>query len=82
MDVNELQAKIAAAFPGARVEVKDFTGGGDHFDALVVSEKFEGRSLVERHQMVYRAVGDAMRQAVHALALKTLTPSQYDNLPR
>jgi stress-induced morphogen len=82
MDVNELKAKITAAFPGALVEVKDFTGSGDHFEALVVSEQFEGRSLVERHQMVYRAVGDAMRQAVHALALKTLTPSQYDNLTR
>jgi len=77
MDVNELRAKIAAAFPDARVEVKVFTGGGDHFEALVVSEQFEGRSLVERHQMVYRAVGDSMREAVHALALKTLTPSQY-----
>jgi stress-induced morphogen len=82
MDVNELREKIAAAFPGSHVEVKDFTGGGDHFEALVVSGCFEGRSLVERHQMVYQAVGDAMRQAVHALALKTLTPSQYESLPR
>ena len=53
------------------------TGGGDHFEALVVSPEFEGRSLVERHQVVYRALGDAMRQQVHALSLKTLTPSQY-----
>lgn len=77
MDPEELKLKIEQALPGAQVEVKDFTGGGDHFEALVVSPEFEGRSLVERHQIVYRALGDAMRAQVHALSLKTLTPSQY-----
>ncbi|MGD0072763.1 MAG: BolA family protein [Candidatus Binataceae bacterium] len=77
MEAGELKLKIEAALAGAQVEVKDLTGGGDHFEALVVTADFEGRSLVERHQMVYRALGDAMRQQVHALSLKTLTPSQY-----
>lgn len=77
MDPEELKLKIEQALPGAHVEVKDFTGGGDHFEAVVVSPEFEGRSLVERHQIVYRALGDAMRAQVHALSLKTLTPSQY-----
>jgi len=45
----------------------------------VVSENFEGKGLVERHQAVYGALGDAMRARVHALTLKTLTPSQYQN---
>ncbi len=79
MEAGELKLKIEAALAGAQVEVKDLTGGGDHFEALVVTADFEGRSLVERHQMVYRALGDAMRQQVHALSLKTLTPSQYQS---
>ncbi len=70
---------IALGIPGARVEVKDYTGGGDHFEALVVSEAFEGKGLVERHQLVYNALGDAMRAQVHALTLKTLTPAQYQS---
>jgi len=77
MDVTELRQLIERGLPGAYVEVRDTTGGGDHFEALVVSDKFEGKGLVERHQVVYAALGDAMREAVHALALKTLTPAQH-----
>jgi acid stress-induced BolA-like protein IbaG/YrbA len=79
MDPMDLQQMIERALPGALVEVRDTTGGGDHFEALVVSENFEGKGLVERHQVVYGALGDAMRARVHALTLKTLTPSQYQN---
>ncbi len=77
MQAEELKKLIERGLPGARVEVRDFTGGGDHFEALVVSPVFEGKSLVERHQAVYAAIGDAMRAQVHALTLKTLTPAQY-----
>jgi acid stress-induced BolA-like protein IbaG/YrbA len=77
MDVDEVQSLIEKGLPGALVRVQDTTGGGDHFEALVVSEMFEGKTLVERHQVVYAALGEAMRERVHALALKTLTPSQY-----
>ncbi len=69
---------ITNGIPGARVEVRDTTGGGDHFEALVVSATFEGKSLVQRHQVVYAALGDAMRVRVHALALKTLTPMESE----
>ncbi len=79
MDASQLRARIEAAFPGSYVEVRDLTGGGDHFEALVVSDQFEGRSLVERHQLVYQALGDAMRESIHALTLKTLTFAQYKN---
>ncbi len=78
MDPKELEQMIARGIPGAQVEVRDYTGGGDHFEALVVSASFEGKSLVERHQAVYNALGDAMRARVHALTLKTLTPAQYN----
>jgi acid stress-induced BolA-like protein IbaG/YrbA len=79
MDAAEVKRMIESGLPGAQVEVQDTTGGGDHFEALVVSPQFEGRGLVERHQLVYGALGDAMRERVHALALKTLTPAQYEN---
>jgi acid stress-induced BolA-like protein IbaG/YrbA len=79
MDPKEIEDLIVVALPGARVEVRDYTGGGDHFEALVVSSAFEGKTLVERHQLVYGALGDAMRVRVHALTLKTLTPAQYEN---
>lgn len=78
MDAKELEQMIARGIPGAEVEVRDYTGGGDHFEALVVSATFEGKTLVERHQAVYNALGDAMRARVHALTLKTLTPAQYN----
>jgi len=77
METGELRQMIERALPGARVEVRDLTGAGDHFEALVVSEEFEGKGLVERHQAVYKALGDAMRARVHALSLKTLTPAQH-----
>jgi len=79
MDAREVEELIRSGIPDAVVEVRDTTGGGDHFEALVVSNLFEGKGPVERHQVVYRALGDAMRVRVHALSLKTLTPAQYQN---
>jgi acid stress-induced BolA-like protein IbaG/YrbA len=79
MDAKEVQELIERGLPGAQVEVQDTTGAGDHFEALVVSDAFEGKSPVERHQVVYKALGDAMRVRVHALSLRTLTPAQYQN---
>lgn len=79
MDAKEVETLIREGIPGAHVEVRDTTGGGDHFEALIVSTVFEGKGLVERHQTVYKALGDAMRVRVHALSLRTLTPAQYEN---
>ena len=79
MDPKEVENLIRRGVPDAYVEVRDTTGGGDHFEALIVSGVFEGKGLVERHQTVYKALGDAMRVRVHALSLKTLTPAQYEN---
>ncbi|RLA00560.1 MAG: BolA family transcriptional regulator [Gammaproteobacteria bacterium] len=60
--------------PGADVTVK---GEGDHFEAIVVSEQFEGRSMVQQHQMVYGTLGDRMGGEIHALALHTYTPEDW-----
>ena len=79
MDAKEVESLIRQGIPDAHIEVRDTTGGGDHFEALIVSIMFEGKGLVERHQTVYKALGDAMRARVHALSLKTLTPAQYEN---
>ncbi len=79
MDAQEIKQLIEQGLPDAHVEVRDTTGGGDHFEAVVVSNSFEGKGLVERHQTVYGTLGDAMRERIHALSLTTLTPVQYSN---
>lgn len=77
MTATEIRAKIESEVPGARAEVRDYTGTGDHFQVRVVAPSFEGRTLVERHQMVYHALGAAVDgRTIHALTLETLTPAQ------
>ena len=72
----QIEAKIYTAIPAQRVTAQDTTGGGDHWSAVVVASAFEGKSLVDRHRMVYAALGDLMRAEIHALALTTLTPEE------
>jgi len=79
MDPQEIKRLIELGLPGALVEVHDTTGGGDHFEAMVVSDSFNGKGLVERHQAVYATLGDAMQARIHALSLTTLTTAQYAN---
>lgn len=55
----------------------EVTGDGAHFEAVIVSPAFEGKRLIARHQLVYRALGDRMRDEIHALSMKTLTPDEY-----
>jgi len=55
------------------------TGDGQHFEAVVVSEEFAGKSRVQRHQRVYQALGERMREEIHALSMKTLTPQEWEN---
>lgn len=71
----EVEGLIAAALPGATVQVTDLTGTGDHFQASIVAEQFRGKSLVEQHRMVYEPLKDLMaRNVIHALSLKTSAP--------
>jgi len=79
MRPEEIEQRIRAGLPDATVEVNDYTGGGDHFEATVVSASFEGRSRVEQHQLVYATLGDLMTGPIHALALKTFTPAQWQS---
>jgi acid stress-induced BolA-like protein IbaG/YrbA len=50
---------------------------GQHFEAVIVSEEFAGKSMVQQHQMVYKALGDKMRSEIHALSMRTFTPEQW-----
>jgi stress-induced morphogen len=72
---DELRERIEEALPGAQVAVQDTTGGGDHFRAEVVSERFEGLTRIQQHQLIYDVFGDEVGGAIHALSIKTQTPT-------
>ena len=67
---NGIQAGLAC-------EHLEVIGDGQHFQAIIVSAAFEGRSRVQRHQLVYAALGERMREEIHALSMKTLTPEEW-----
>jgi acid stress-induced BolA-like protein IbaG/YrbA len=71
---DEVRRFIEAALACERVDVE---GDGRHFFATIVSGAFEGQSRVARHQRVYKALGDRMREQIHALSMKTLTPAEW-----
>jgi len=70
----EVQSCIAQGLACEHLEVE---GDGRHFFATIVSSEFEGTSRIKRHQRVYGALGDRMREQIHALSMKTLTPAEW-----
>jgi acid stress-induced BolA-like protein IbaG/YrbA len=62
---------------GLACERVDVAGDGQHFQALVVSGAFGGKSRIQRHQLVYAALGERMRSEIHALSMRTLTPEEW-----
>jgi stress-induced morphogen len=76
MAADEIEALIRAGIPDARVEITDLAGDGDHYAARIVAESFRGLPLRAQHQLVYRALGGRMGNALHALQLKTVLPDQ------
>jgi acid stress-induced BolA-like protein IbaG/YrbA len=76
--LDALRAMVLEIIPESDVQVADLTGGLDHFEVLVVSPRFEGKSLVERHQMIQGPLRPAIEDGrIHALSLKTYTPEQW-----
>jgi stress-induced morphogen len=71
LSTTDLKNLLVQALPGATVEVSDLTGTSDHFQAVIVAPQFRGKSRIEQHQIVYGALGDRMKQEIHALALNT-----------
>lgn len=74
MQASEIERLIREAFPDADVVIEDLRGDGDHYACRVVSGAFQGKSRVQQHQMVYKALGDRMGGELHALALQTSEP--------
>lgn len=78
VNLSNVETMIKAQIPDAKVYVRDLTGGGDHLEAVVISDQFANQSKVKQHQMVYRALQTALdSEAIHALALKTYTPEAF-----
>ena len=74
----EVQQYIADGLPCQLLQVE---GDGRHFFATIVSVEFEGLTRVRRHQRVYQALGERMREQIHALSMKTLTPAEHAGEP-
>ena len=62
---------------GLPCEHVDVQGDGQHFEAVIVSAEFAGKRLIARHQLVYAALGERMREEIHALSMRTLTPQEF-----
>lgn len=77
MDPKEIQTMIEEGMSASSVNVE---GDGTHFEAVIVSQEFDGKTLLERHQLVYKVLGDAMKDRIHALSLKTYTPEQWSSI--
>jgi acid stress-induced BolA-like protein IbaG/YrbA len=76
---ESIERAIAAHLPCEHVAVQ---GDGHHWEAVIVSARFEGLPKVRQHQLVYGALGDAMREEIHALSMTTLTPAEWAAAPR
>ena len=89
MDISsKIEQKLINIIKLMHFEVKDFTGrhlnheqhnGGFHLEAVIVSENFINKSLIERHKIIYEALGDLLKHEIHAFSMKTLTPDEWEN---
>ncbi len=71
---EQLKQYIAAGLP---CDILEVAGDGHHFEALIVSSEFAGKTRIQQHQRVYQALGDRMREEIHALSMKTYSPEQW-----
>ena len=76
--LEQIKSTIQAALPDATVYVADPNNDGQHFEALVVSPTFDGLSLVKQHQLVMKAMKEKFETSVHAMALKTYSPTKWE----
>lgn len=72
---EQIKNYIAAGMQCTHLSVE---GDGQHFQATIVSPAFAGKRLIQRHQLVYAVLGDRMREEIHALSMKTLTPEEFN----
>ncbi len=76
MSPKDIERLIKEALPDAQVTIEDLRGDGDHYAAYIVSSAFKGKTRVQQHQMVYRALQGRMGSELHALALQTSPPPE------
>lgn len=76
MNAGDIERLIKGGIPDATVEIRDLRGDGDHYAAYIVSKSFAGKSRVQQHQMVYRALQGKMGGELHALAIQTAVPEE------
>jgi acid stress-induced BolA-like protein IbaG/YrbA len=74
MQIEDITRLIKTGVPDSEVEVD---GDGTHFTAIIVSDEFAGKNMVQQHQVVYKALGDKMGTDIHALSIQTYTPEQW-----
>lgn len=77
MHKDDIKALIEKGMPEASVNVRG--DDGQHFEARIISDSFDGKSTLERHRMVYATLGSSMGGAIHALSMQTLTPAEADS---
>jgi stress-induced morphogen len=78
--VDQIKNELETKFSGSQVAVDDLTGTSDHFQVTIVSDLFEGLSLIERHRKVYDALGSDVGGAIHALSIKAYTNNQWNTM--
>jgi stress-induced morphogen len=74
MPASEIERMIKEAIPDAAIQITDLAGDGDHYAAVVISAEFAGKSKLQQHQLVYKALGGNMGGVLHALQLQTSAP--------
>jgi acid stress-induced BolA-like protein IbaG/YrbA len=74
MKASEIQSLIEAGLTGAQVRV--LSDDDTHFEAVIVAPQFEGKRLIQRHQLVYATLGALMGREIHALSMQALTPEE------
>ena len=72
MDLKEIEKLIKEALPDALIEIQDLAGDGNHYSAIITSSKFLGKSKIEQHKIVYKALKGKMGNELHALQLNTI----------
>lgn len=75
MDPKTIQTLIEEGLPGSTAMVEG--DDGTHFQAIIVSDQFSGKNMVQQHQLVYKALGQSMGTDIHALSMQTLTPEEW-----
>ena len=89
MDIgNKIEQKLGQHLDLHHIEIKDFTGrhlnhkehdGGFHLEAIIVSDSFIDKTLIDRHKIIYAALGELLKHEIHAFSMKTLTPEEWKN---